>query len=136
MRCFWWRQHFRNILSSEPLFFICFKLPSCWFHCSHLFFQNLSFKRDTKFFSMVLHTWTNISISNWQFLIPCYHQNSKGNVKHILFQQRKDKMNCLCLSSRWTRKRITFTFCFSILERLNTVVKRKINYFKRWKENC
>jgi len=35
---------------------------------------------------MVLHTWTNISISNWQFLIPCYHQNSKGNVKHILFQ--------------------------------------------------
>jgi len=26
---------------------------------------------------MVLHTWTNISISNWQFLIPCYHQNSQ-----------------------------------------------------------
>jgi len=36
---------------------------------------------------MVLHTWTNISISNWQFLIPCYHQNSNGNVKHILFKQ-------------------------------------------------
>jgi len=36
---------------------------------------------------MVMYTWTNISISNWQFLIPCYHQNSKGNVKHILFQQ-------------------------------------------------
>ena len=34
---------------------------------------------------MVLQTWTNISISNWQFLIPCYHQNSKGHVKHILF---------------------------------------------------
>ena len=32
---------------------------------------------DTKFLSMVLHTWTNISISNWQFLIPCYHQNSQ-----------------------------------------------------------
>jgi len=46
----------------------------------------LEFK-DTKFLSMVLHTWTNIIISNWQFLIPCYHQNSKGNVIHILFQQ-------------------------------------------------
>ena len=32
---------------------------------------------DLKFLSMVLYTWTNISISNWQFLIPCYHQNSK-----------------------------------------------------------
>ena len=41
MRCFWWRQHFRNTLFSEPLFFRCFKLPSCWFHCSHLFIQNL-----------------------------------------------------------------------------------------------
>jgi len=36
---------------------------------------------------MVLHTWTNISISNWQFLIPCYDQNLKVYVKHILFQQ-------------------------------------------------
>ena len=43
--------------------------------------------KDTKFFSMVLHAWTNISISNWHILIPCYHQNSKGNVKHTLFQQ-------------------------------------------------
>ena len=60
-----------NHFSSEPLFFRRFKLPSCWFHCCHLLF---------------LHTWTNISISNWQFLIPCYHQNLKGNVKHILFQ--------------------------------------------------
>jgi len=37
---------------------------------------------------MVLHTWTNISICNCHSLIPCYHQNSKGNVKHILFQQK------------------------------------------------
>jgi len=44
-------------------------------------------KIDTTFLSLVLHTWTNIRIFNWQFLIPCYHQNSKGNVKHILFQQ-------------------------------------------------
>jgi len=28
-----------------------------------------------------------LGISNRRFLIPCYHQNSKGNVKHILFQQ-------------------------------------------------
>ena len=74
-------------LSSESLFFRCFKLPSCWFHCSHLFFQNLWLKETLNFLFIVLYTWTNISISNWQFLIPCYHQNSKGNVKHILFQQ-------------------------------------------------
>ena len=43
-------------------------------------------KIDTTFLSLVLHTWTNINISNWQFLILCYHQNSKGNVKYILFQ--------------------------------------------------
>jgi len=36
---------------------------------------------------MVLYTWTNISNSNWQFLIPCYDQNSlRFIVKHILFQ--------------------------------------------------
>jgi len=39
--------------------------------------------RHFKFLSMILHTWTNISISNWHILIPCYHQNSKDNVKHI-----------------------------------------------------
>ena len=80
--------------ASEPLVFrtsflqnafLQHKLPFCRFHCSHLFFSTYAFK-DTKFLSMVLYTWTNISISNWQFLIPCYHQNSKGNVKHILFQ--------------------------------------------------
>ena len=38
--CFWWRQ-LQDHLSSEPLFFSCFKFPSCWFHCSDLFFQNL-----------------------------------------------------------------------------------------------
>ena len=93
-RCFWWRQLlmiFRttclhNFLSSEPLFFRCYKLPSCWFHCSHLFFHNLCLIKTLKILSMVSYTWTNISISNWHFLIPCYHQNSKGNgnVKHIL----------------------------------------------------
>ena len=36
---------------------------------------------------MVLYTWTNVSNTNCQFLIPCYHQNSLGFiVKHILFQ--------------------------------------------------
>jgi len=42
IRCFIWRQHFRSTLSLEPLFFRCFKLPSCWFHCSRLFFQNIT----------------------------------------------------------------------------------------------
>jgi len=37
---------------------------------------------------MVLYTWTNVSNTNCQFSIPCYHQNSLGFiVKHILFQQ-------------------------------------------------
>jgi len=59
-----------------------FKLPSCWFYCSNLFFSSCALTGTLKFLSMVLHTWTNINISNWQFLIPCYHQNSKGNLKH------------------------------------------------------
>jgi len=50
-----------------------FKLPFCLFLCSLLFFQNLLM--ISKILSMFLYTWTNISISNWQFLIPCYHQN-------------------------------------------------------------
>ena len=37
---------------------------------------------------MVLHTWTNISISNWQFFNTLLSSKlSRGNVKHILFQQ-------------------------------------------------
>jgi len=92
---FWWTASEEVLLmtsaSLEPLVFrtsyLQHKLPSCWFHCSHLFFQNLCLNLKTLNLSMVLHTWTNISISNWQFLILCYHQNSKGNVKHILFQQ-------------------------------------------------
>jgi len=51
-----------------------FKLHFCLFLWSLLFFQNLLM--ISKFLSMVLYTWTNISISNWQFLIPCYRQNS------------------------------------------------------------
>jgi len=47
---------------------------------------------------MVLHTWTQISISNWQFLIPCYHLNLKGNAKHILFQQSISSNPCSCSS--------------------------------------
>jgi len=47
--CFWWRQLLQNRLSSEPLFFRCFKHPSWWFHCSHLFFQNLCFKETLNF---------------------------------------------------------------------------------------
>ena len=82
--CFWWRQHFRSTLSSEPLFFKCFLLvDSIALICS---FRTYALKIDTTFLTLVLHTWTNISIFNWQFLILCYHQNSKGNVKHILFQ--------------------------------------------------
>jgi len=34
---------FQEHLSSEHLFFRCFKLPSCWFHCSYLLFQNLCY---------------------------------------------------------------------------------------------
>jgi len=87
MKCFWWRQYFRSTLSSEPLFFRCFKLPTCWFHCNHLFFQNLCFKVTLNFclWSCILEQILAYPIDN--FLIHCYHQNSKGNVKHILFQQ-------------------------------------------------
>ena len=72
----------QNLFSSDASSFLL--VHSISFICSS---KTYALKRDTKFFSMVLHTWTNISISNWQFLIPCYHQNLKDNVKHILFQQ-------------------------------------------------
>ena len=86
-RCFWWRQLLQNLFSSDAS--LQYKLPFCRYHCSHLFFGTYTFQ-DTEFLSMVLHTWTNISISNWHFfLIPYYYQNLKGNVKHILFQQHK-----------------------------------------------
>jgi len=42
--CFWWTCFWLHLISSGALFFRCIKLPSCWFHYSHLFFQYLSFK--------------------------------------------------------------------------------------------
>ena len=72
--------------TSEPLVFrtsfdqnafLLHKLPFCRFHCSHLFFSTYAFK-DTKFLSMVLHTWTNISISNWQFFNTLLSSKLKG----------------------------------------------------------
>ena len=64
----------------EHLYFRCTFLQML--QASFLLIPLLSFVlpkpyNDIKFLSMVLYTWTNISISNWQFLIPCYHQNSK-----------------------------------------------------------
>ena len=42
----------------------------------------------SKILSMVLYTWTNISISNLQFFNTLLSLKTfKGNVKHILFQQ-------------------------------------------------
>ena len=85
---FWW--------SSEPLVFRTSFLQTLPCNSSFLFVESIAlicssrtyaWIKDTKFLSMVLHTWTNMSISNWHFLIPFYLQNSKGNVKHILFQQ-------------------------------------------------
>jgi len=110
--CFWWRQLLmifrtpclQNLFSSNAS--LQHKLPFCRFHCSHLFFRTYAWIKETKFLSMVLHTWTNISISNWQFLIPCYHQNSKGNVKHILFQQCSPFSACL----RFNQKMCTYVF--------------------------
>jgi len=66
---------FRSTLTSGAVLFRRFKLPFCWFLCS--FFVLLKPNDDLKFLSMILYIWTNISISNWHFLIPCYHQNSQ-----------------------------------------------------------
>ena len=66
---------FRSALSLKqilPLLFIC------------------SFRTLIRYITlfMVLYTRTNVSNTNCQFLILCYHQNSLGFiVKHILFQQ-------------------------------------------------
>jgi len=39
---------------------------------------------------MVQYTWTNISISNWQFLIPCYHENSQEVVLNTFCSNKYD----------------------------------------------
>jgi len=86
--CFWWRRllvifrtSFLQMLSWNSIFlFIYFIAPICSS-------EPMLHLKTLKFLSLVLHTWTNISIFNWHFLIHCYHQNLKGNVKHILFQQ-------------------------------------------------
>jgi len=83
--------------------------------------------KDTKFLSMVLHTWTNISISNWHILIPCYHQNSKVSVKHTLFQQNRAKM----LEHRIQHH--TWVFVFSNNE-ANTQIPNNI-YIKKIKNS-
>ena len=67
----------------EHLYFRCIFLQML--QASFLLILLLSFVllepyKDIKNLSMVLYTRTNISISNWQFLIRCYHQNSKGKV--------------------------------------------------------
>jgi len=81
--CFWWSWFwwgasdelaFDDVITSRAFDFRCIKLPSCWFHYSHLFFQ---------------YTWTNISISNWQFLIPCYHQNSQEVMLNTFCSNRR-----------------------------------------------
>ena len=86
--CLWWRQLLPDLLSSELLVFRTsfLQMLQASFFLIQFVLQFLCFKGTPNFLSMVLHTWTNISISNWQFLIPCYHQNSKGNVKQILLQ--------------------------------------------------
>jgi len=64
--CFWWHViTLRALCLQEQFSSDAFKLPFCWFLCSLLFFQNLIM--ISNIFSMVLYTWTNISISNWQF---------------------------------------------------------------------
>ena len=86
-RCFWWRQLLQNRLSSEPLSSNALSFLLVDSIALIYSFRTYTLIKTLKILSMVLHTWTNISISNWQFLIPCYHQNLKGNVKHTLFQQ-------------------------------------------------
>jgi len=61
---------FRSIFFRR-IFFRCFKLQYkflCSLTCSIRTSMN-------KTLIMVLYTWTKFSITNWQFLIPCYHQN-------------------------------------------------------------
>jgi len=101
MRRFWWRHHFRRTLSSGALLtsgavlFRCFKLP-------FLLIPLLSFvlpepNDDLKFLSMVMYTWTNISISYWQFLIPCYHQNSQEVVLNTFCSNNASYPHSPCL---------------------------------------
>jgi len=72
-------------LSSKPLFFRYFKLPSCWFHCSLLFLQNLIRYQNFCLWSYTLEQILAYPIDNFKYLIII--KTLKGNVKYILFQQ-------------------------------------------------
>jgi len=72
--------------------------------------------------SMVLYIWTNVSNTNCQFLIPCYHQNSLGFiVKHILFQHhhlyddaaKNNKIDMLGRIAKFTMELYNLWFLFS-----------------------
>jgi len=88
---FWWRHTLQERKSSGASFFRSAILQErlelqimfiLLFICSSKTFVRYNT------WSMVLYTWTNVSNTICQFLIPCYHQNSLGFiVKHILFQQ-------------------------------------------------
>jgi len=91
---FWWRYHFRSTLSSWALVFRSTSSDALSFLFLGFFALFCSFRTFVRYkiLSMVLYTWTNISNTNCQFLIPCYHQNSlRFIVKHILFQQARPR---------------------------------------------
>ena len=81
-RCFWWRQLLQNLFLTAQASFLL--IPLLLF-----VLQNLCLKLKTKFFvygPAHLNKYWHIQLT---LLIPCYHQNSKSNVKHILFQHTK-----------------------------------------------
>ena len=86
--CFWWRHHFRSTYTSDSLFFRCFKLPFLSFVLPEPY-------KISKILSMVLYSSSNISISNWQFLIP-YKIPIKGEKN-----TRRGVELCLLFLQRW-----------------------------------
>ena len=86
-RCFWWRQLLMIFITTFLQMLPC----NTSFHfvddialfCSSelMYFKTLNFC----LWSCTLEQILSYPIDT--FLIPCYHKNLKGNVKHILFQQ-------------------------------------------------
>jgi len=114
---FWWTSSFGELASDEVLLMTHHHFRSTFLQMHKASFLLIlllacvlpvpKLLNRLKILSMVLYTWTNISISNWQYLIPCYHQNSQEAM-----------LNTFCFN------RIVLLFFFLTKSRVQSLIEK------------